>query len=39
MNEQHHLDTLQDIKRIMERSTRFMSLSGLAALAPGLAAS
>lgn len=36
MNEQQHLDTLQDIKRIMERSTRFMSLSGLGGVGAGL---
>lgn len=36
MNEQQHLDTLKDIKRIMERSTRFMSLSGLGGVGAGL---
>ncbi len=38
MNEQQHLDTLKDIKRIMERSTRFMSLSGLGGIGAGLSA-
>ena len=32
------LETLQDIKRIMERSTRFVSLSGLSGLVAGLCA-
>ncbi|MFI5154547.1 MAG: hypothetical protein ACHQEM_00085 [Chitinophagales bacterium] len=30
------LETLQDIKRIMERSTRFISLSGLSGLSAGI---
>ena len=38
MNEQQHLDTLHDIKRIMERSTRFMSLSGLGGVGAGVSA-
>ncbi|MGX5818426.1 hypothetical protein ACWKWU_09535 [Chitinophaga lutea] len=38
MNEQQHLDTLSDIKRIMERSTRFMSLSGLGGIGAGVSA-
>lgn len=38
MNEQQHLDTLSDIKRIMERSTRFMSLSGLGGICAGISA-
>ncbi|WP_343700239.1 hypothetical protein [Chitinophaga sp.] len=38
MNEQQHLDTLTDIKRIMERSTRFMSLSGLGGVGAGVSA-
>ncbi|AWO01766.1 hypothetical protein DLD77_08685 [Chitinophaga alhagiae] len=38
MNEQQHLDTLTDIKRIMERSTRFMSLSGLGGIGAGVSA-
>lgn len=38
MNEQQHLETLSDIKRIMERSTRFMSLSGLGGIGAGISA-
>ncbi|RPD40139.1 hypothetical protein [Chitinophaga barathri] len=38
MNEQQHLDSLHDIKRIMERSTRFMSLSGLGGVGAGISA-
>jgi hypothetical protein len=38
MNEQQHLDALSDIKRIMERSSRFSSLSGLSAIFAGVAA-
>jgi hypothetical protein len=39
MNEQnHHLDTLKDIKQIMERSSRFISLSGLSGIAAGTCA-
>src|SRR5687768_15767253 len=38
MNEQQHLDSLHDIKRIMERSTRFMSLSGLGGIGAGISA-
>ncbi|MRG49058.1 hypothetical protein GFS24_28370 [Chitinophaga sp. SYP-B3965] len=38
MNEQQHLDTLTDIKRIMERSTRFISLSGLGGVGAGISA-
>ena len=38
MNEQQHLETLTDIKRIMERSTRFMSLSGLGGIGAGVSA-
>ncbi len=38
MNEQEHLDTLSDIKRLMERSTRFMSLSGLGGIGAGVSA-
>src|SRR4051794_33191780 len=39
MNEQnHHLDTLKDIKRMMERSSRFISLSGLSGIAAGVCA-
>ncbi len=37
MNDRNHeLETLQDIKRIMERSSRFISLSGLSGIAAGL---
>jgi hypothetical protein len=32
------LDTLQDIKRMMERSSRFISLSGLSGIAAGICA-
>lgn len=36
MNDQnYHLDTLQDIKQMMERSSRFISLSGLSGIAAG----
>ena len=35
---QQTLDTLQDIKRIMERSSRFISLSGLSGIAAGICA-
>ena len=40
MNEQNQqtLDTIQDIKRIMERSSRFISLSGLSGIAAGICA-
>jgi hypothetical protein len=39
MNEQNqHLETLQDIKKIMERSSRFLSLSGLSGIAAGICA-
>ena len=33
-----HLDTLKDIKRMMERSSRFISLSGLSGIAAGACA-
>ena len=33
-----HLDTLQDIKKMMERSSRFISLSGLSGVAAGTCA-
>jgi hypothetical protein len=36
MNEQQHLETLGDIRRIMERSSRFLSLSGLSGVWAGL---
>jgi hypothetical protein len=40
MNQQNQqsLDTLKDIKRIMERSSRFISLSGLSGIAAGICA-
>jgi hypothetical protein len=39
MNEHNQpLETLQDIKRIMERSSRFISLSGLSGVAAGVCA-
>lgn len=39
MNDQnHHLDTLRDIKQMMERSSRFISLSGLSGIAAGICA-
>ncbi|HEY6977093.1 MAG TPA: hypothetical protein VH396_12445 [Chitinophagaceae bacterium] len=39
MNDQnHHLDTLRDIKQMMERSSRFISLSGLSGIAAGACA-
>jgi hypothetical protein len=39
MNEQQQgLEALQDIKRIMERSSRFISLSGWSGVAAGLCA-
>jgi membrane protein implicated in regulation of membrane protease activity len=38
MNEQQHLETLSDIKRMMERSSRFISLSGLSGISAGITA-
>ena len=39
MNQQNQsLETLQDIKRLMERSSRFISLSGLSGIAAGICA-
>lgn len=38
MNEQQHLETLSDIRRMMERSSRFISLSGLSGVFAGIAA-
>ena len=38
MNEQQHLETLSDIKRMMERSSRFISLSGLSGIFAGVVA-
>src|SRR4030095_11930179 len=35
---QQPLETLQDIKRMMERSSRFISLSGLSGIAAGICA-
>lgn len=36
MNEQEHLNTLSDIKNLMERSSRFLSLSGLSGVFIGI---
>ncbi|ACU57921.1 hypothetical protein [Chitinophaga pinensis] len=38
MTEEQHLQTLSDIKRIMERSSRFLSLSGLSGVFAGASA-
>lgn len=38
MTEQQHLDAISDIRRIMERSSRFISLSGLSGVSAGVAA-
>ena len=39
MEDNHvHLDTLQDIKQMMERSSRFISLSGLSGIGAGICA-
>ena len=38
MNEQQPLEELQHIKRMMERSSRFISLSGLSGIAAGICA-
>jgi hypothetical protein len=39
MNDQsHHLETLRDIKQMMERSSRFISLSGFSGIAAGACA-
>jgi hypothetical protein len=38
MNEQQHLDSLKDIKQMMEKSSRFISLSGLSGIAAGVCA-
>src|SRR6476469_7361511 len=36
MNEQNHpLEAIQDIRRLMNRSSRFLSLSGLSGIAAG----
>ena len=37
-DQNHHLNTLQDIKQMMERSSRFISLSGLSGIAAGICA-
>lgn len=37
-DQDHHLDTLKDIKQMMERSSRFISLSGLSGIAAGVCA-
>ncbi len=37
-SEQHSLEALQDIKRMMERSSRFISLSGWSGIAAGICA-
>lgn len=37
-NKNEHLDTLKDIKHIMERSSRFISLSGLSGISAGVCA-
>jgi hypothetical protein len=36
MNDQQHLEAITDIKRIMERSSRFISLSGLSGISAGI---
>ena len=36
--QQQSLETLQDIKRMMERSSRFISLSGLSGISAGICA-
>jgi hypothetical protein len=36
MTDQQHLDALTDIRRIMERSSRFISLSGLSGISAGI---
>lgn len=36
MEEQQSLETLKDIKRMMERSSRFISLSGLSGISAGV---
>ena len=38
MKQQEHLDTLQEIRSMMERSSRFISLSGLSGIGAGLSA-
>ena len=36
MNNQEALDTLNDIRKMMEKSSRFVSLNGASAIAIGL---
>jgi hypothetical protein len=36
MEQNQHLDALQDIRRMMKRSTKFLSLSGLSGIAAGV---
>lgn len=38
MNEQNSLEAIQDIKKMMERSSRFISLSGLSGVSAGVCA-
>ena len=38
MDDKTSLETLEDIKRIMERSSRFISLSGLSGVSAGVSA-
>lgn len=38
MSEEKHLEALQDIRNMMERSTRFLSLSGLSGVVAGIIA-
>src|ERR1700754_5213261 len=38
MNEQNSLEAIQDIKKMMERSSRFISLSGLSGVSAGICA-
>lgn len=38
MSEEKHLEALQDIRSMMERSTRFLSLSGLSGVVAGIIA-
>src|SRR6187549_1681812 len=36
IEQNQHLDALQDIRRMMKRSTKFLSLSGLSGIAAGV---
>ncbi len=38
MEAEKHLDNLKEIKQLMERSTRFLSLSGLSGIMAGVSA-